>query len=68
MNSHQRRKERRRENRFMATPEGRQLVETLDNFEEFVARHRSPPINTGICFFCGVHMAARHDSDCPQAS
>lgn len=40
MNSHQRRRMRREEERFIATPEGAQLVKTLGEFEEYVAEHR----------------------------
>jgi hypothetical protein len=47
VNSRQRRKARREEERFIATPEGAQLIRTLDDFEEYVAEHRRQRARTG---------------------
>jgi hypothetical protein len=47
MNSRQRRKARREEERFIATPEGAQLIKTLHELEEYVAEHRRQQARTG---------------------
>jgi hypothetical protein len=46
MNSRQRRKARRQEQRFIATLEGAQLVKTLDEFHEYVAKYRQQSTST----------------------
>jgi hypothetical protein len=59
MNSRQRRKARREEERFIATPEGAQLVKTLGEFEEYVAEHRRQRAQPGWPFNSKMQNVAK---------
>jgi acetylornithine deacetylase/succinyl-diaminopimelate desuccinylase-like protein len=59
MNSRQRRKARREEERFIATPEGSQLVKTLDEFHEYVAGYRRQRTSTGWPFNSRMQNVAK---------